>query len=144
MMGAMAASRLCGGQYTLVSSVYSSVADITAGWSPDRRARVMSVVAGFQWLGLTAGPALGGQLSDWLGTQESMVMPALLNVGFGLLCLVLMQETLAKKTPFLWRRANTFNSLRIMFTNSVVLRLGQLWRRSLQHTRTALTQLLFV
>lgn len=103
------------------TTVYAYLADITP---PEQRARSFGLVGAAFSGGFVLGPFLGGVLGEISPRAPFWAAAAMSGVAFVYGWLIL-PESLAKenRTPFSWRRANPFGSLRLLRSRGGLLRL---------------------
>ncbi len=91
-----------------MSTANAFMADISR---PEQKAANFGLVSAGFGLGFVLGPAVGGMLAEW-GPRAPFWAAAILsgaNLVFGL---IVLPETLRKRRPFDWRRANPLGGLR--------------------------------
>lgn len=115
---------LGGGYYAIVGVCFAVCADLTEGLSTDTRTRTFSTVEATLWLGLLAGPVLGGALMDKAGTQTSFIAFAAAPV-IALLALGLcFSETLKRRSTMTWSRCNPIGGMAILMKDRVAFRMA--------------------
>lgn len=90
-----------------MSTATAFMADISA---PEKKAQNFGLVSAGFGLGFVLGPALGGMLAEF-GPRAPFWAAAAISGANLLLGLIVLPETLRKRRPFEWRRANPLGGL---------------------------------
>jgi MFS transporter, DHA1 family, tetracycline resistance protein len=105
-----------------ISTAYAYVADVTP---PDKRAARFGFLGAAFGAGFVLGPALGG-LAGTISPRLPFWIAAGLSLANALYGLVILPESLppARRSRFLWRRANPFGALALLRSHAMLIRLA--------------------
>jgi DHA1 family tetracycline resistance protein-like MFS transporter len=105
-----------------ISTAYAYVADVTP---PDKRAARFGLLGAAFGAGFVLGPALGG-LAGTISPRLPFWIAAGLSLANALYGLVILPESLpaARRSRFLWRRANPFGALALLRSQAMLFRLA--------------------
>jgi MFS transporter, DHA1 family, tetracycline resistance protein len=105
-----------------ISTAYAYVADVTPA---DKRAARFGLLGAAFGAGFVLGPALGG-LAGTVSPRLPFWIAAGLSLANALYGLVILPESLppAKRSRFLWRRANPFGALALLRSHAMLFRLA--------------------
>ncbi|WP_371156714.1 TCR/Tet family MFS transporter [Jannaschia sp. 2305UL9-9] len=90
-----------------MSTATAFMADIS---SPEKKAQNFGLVSAGFGLGFVLGPAIGGLMAEW-GPRAPFWAAAAISGANLVLGLAVLPETLRRKRPFEWRRANPLGGL---------------------------------
>jgi MFS transporter, DHA1 family, tetracycline resistance protein len=105
-----------------ISTAYAYVADVTP---PEKRAARFGLLGAAFGAGFVLGPALGG-LAGTISPRLPFWIAAGLSLANALYGLVILPESLpaARRSRFLWRRANPFGALALLRSQAMLFRLA--------------------